>query len=64
MQHQWCGYCGSIQHDRENCPKTAAGQGNRQRMKCGYCGDKNHNIRACPKITAPHNRKPGDYVRD
>lgn len=44
-----CGYCGSQLHTLVNCPKTAGGQANRNRMYCGYCGAKDHNMNACPK---------------
>jgi hypothetical protein len=44
-----CEYCGSNLHTITNCPKTASGQGNRNRMRCVYCGSRDHNIEAFPK---------------
>jgi hypothetical protein len=45
----WCSYCGSNQHEVENCPKTWGGQISRAKMRCSYCGSNNHNVNACPK---------------
>lgn len=45
----WCSYCGSHQHEVENCPKTYAGSANRHHMRCSYCGSTKHNVPACPK---------------
>lgn len=59
-----CTYCGAATHTVENCPKTWGGQGARQAMRCSYCGGRDHVHAACPKITAPHNRRPDDFVAD
>lgn len=45
----YCGYCGSHQHEIDNCPKTWGGSANRANMWCSYCGARNHNVQACPK---------------
>ena len=45
----YCSYCGSRTHTAELCPKTAAGQANRNNLRCGYCGSNEHDIQACPK---------------
>lgn len=46
----WCAYCGSNQHEIENCPKTWGGQANRNAMRCTYCGARDHNYSSCPKL--------------
>lgn len=59
-----CGYCGSLGHTINHCPKTWAGSINRRLLRCTYCGGQDHNQLACPKIRAAHMRPATAYVTD